>query len=102
MPTDDPTDPPETPARRRVSGAQLLDALNTLPDRIAERLDGHHAEPDGDDDAEPDTGDLPPEVTFTPEPEPTPEQIEDTPPPTATSSDTGTVARRSGFPRRKR
>lgn len=103
MPTDDPTDPTEpTPARKRVSGSQLLDAIEALPARVAAAVGGSSADPD--DDGSRDTGDLPPVVTFEGEPEPTPEEIEETADDLPeTPPEPGQPARRrSGFPRRKR
>jgi hypothetical protein len=101
-PTDDPTDPVDDPprGRRRVSGAQLLDAMEALPGRVATALRG--GSDDGDDDA--GGGPLPPQVTFEPEPEPEPDEPDDTPVEPATLPDVDGIVsrRRGGFPRRRR
>lgn len=104
MPTDDPTDPPTEPVarRQRVSGAALMEAIEALPGRIAAVVGSSGGDDDG---ADPDTGDLPPEVTFDADPEPTPEEIEHSPTPPPVPSDDGlglSSARRRGFPRRRR
>lgn len=100
MPTDDPTDPIDDPkpGRRRVTGAQIMEAI----DRLADRVGGG-----GGDDDPPDDGPLPPEVTFEPEDEPVPNPDDpatqpDIPPTPPTDSAPGRPARKGGFPRRRR